>query len=388
MKKLNIEFIGKFFDSHSLSIVNRNIVKYLSSHSDKINLAITPLDTFDIRHNRLSKEELSLIKKLSLTELPVKEPDIQLRHSYPPIFRWPLSNKTKVIFIQPWEFTKVPFEWQYKFETFADALITPSKWTANIYLSGGLNPDKLYVIPNGVDPSLFNTENRDRKGKPFTFTFVGNAQYRKGVDILLNAWIKAFDRSENVQLIIKDNPEIYGSTNLLDEVLKAQYKTHCAKIKYDDSILTSEEMANLYKNTDVLVHPYRGEGFGMHIQEAMACGAFPLVSSNGATDDFVSNSNGMLIDVDKKYISISEPQVMAMKDGDSMTLMGGHTSINEPKVEDLINKMQFLVRNVANRQDLEKKVIENSKLNTWESVAKKYLDVFMEEYQNKQICRN
>ena len=58
-----------------------------------------------------------------------------------------MSDKTKIVYIQPWEWSRVPFEWQYKWETFADAVITPSQWTANVYSEGGLSPSKLIVIP-------------------------------------------------------------------------------------------------------------------------------------------------------------------------------------------------------------------------------------------------
>ena len=56
-----------------------------------------------------------------------------------------------------------------------------------------------------------------------------------------------------------------------------QYKTECAEVIYIDKNLSEQEMADLYKCSNVVVHPYRAEGFGMHVQEAMACGCLPLV---------------------------------------------------------------------------------------------------------------
>ena len=54
-------------------------------------------------------------------------------------------------------------------------------------------------------------------------------------------------------------------------------------------------MGALYKDGDILIHPYRGEGFGMHVQEAMAAGCVPMVTAGGATDDFVNDQNALRI---------------------------------------------------------------------------------------------
>jgi hypothetical protein len=45
-------------------------------------------------------------------------------------------------------------------------------------------------------------------------------------------------------------------------------------------------MAALYRSCDVLVHPYRGEGFGLTVAEAMACGLTVVTTAGGPTDEF------------------------------------------------------------------------------------------------------
>ena len=42
---MNIEFVGKFYDNHSLTIINRNIALILNEN-DNIDLYITPLDDY------------------------------------------------------------------------------------------------------------------------------------------------------------------------------------------------------------------------------------------------------------------------------------------------------------------------------------------------------
>jgi glycosyltransferase involved in cell wall biosynthesis len=117
--------------------------------------------------------------------------------------------------------------------------------------------------------------------------------------------VNAFKKYDNAKLIIKDNPKVYGQSNVLQEIIKMQYKTGCAEIIYLDQDLSDEEMSNVFKASSVVVHPYRAEGFGMHIQEAVACGCLPMVSANGPTDDFIPNDIGIKLQVTLKPVNIT-----------------------------------------------------------------------------------
>jgi glycosyltransferase involved in cell wall biosynthesis len=381
---MKIEFLGKFYDNHSLSIVNRNIV--LELYKKGIKVKLISLDSYDPANN-LDKNQVRVLKELE--GLEQDSADVQVRHSYPPIWKWPANKETKVVFIQPWEYTKAPFEWQYKFEQFADALIVPSNFCKQVFEMGGLNPENLFVVPNGYNPDTFNTEQPEAdvatlgidKSK-FNFVYVGNAQWRKGLDILLNAWSSIFDKADNARLIIKDSPAVYGDTNIINEIIKMQYKSGCAEVIYLDQNLSEKTMAAIYKASKVVVHPYRAEGFGMHIQEAIACGCFPIVSSNGPTDDFIPDSAGIKVQVSKKVINISDPSIFALKPGDSSTLMSTHTFANEPSIEHLKKAMTFIYHS-HDKDNILSKSKNNNKINTWESVAEYYISVFNKVANNE-----
>jgi glycosyltransferase involved in cell wall biosynthesis len=370
---MQIEIIGSFFNNHSLSIVNRNLAIELNKFKD-ISITVTPLDRFDPIH-KINKQEVKILKELSKKTL--LEPDIQIRHTYPPIWRYPVSPKTKIIYIQPWEYSKIPSEWQYKWETFADAVITPSLWTGDKYLDSGMNPDELFIVPNGYNPEIFNTISEDSKffdKKKFTFVFVGTHQPRKGLDILLNAWKDTFVRADNVQLYIKDSPQIYGRNNLLSQIMNLQYHVDCGKIIYNDDLLSDTDMANIYKNCRAIVHPYKAEGFGMPIQEAVACGAFPIITAQGPTEEFIPKEIGFRIQTERKLVDLTSPELFAIKPGDSLTNMGGHGWILQPDLQSLKNYLALIYRH-NERQKLLDKVKEYINPNTWENIALKYLEV-------------
>ena len=66
-------------------------------------------------------------------------------------------------------------------------------------------------------------------------------------------------------------------------------------IVYLDRDFSDIEIVQLYNACDCLVHPYRGEGFALTVLEAMACARPVIVTSGGATDDFVDDDTGFRI---------------------------------------------------------------------------------------------
>lgn len=354
---LKVQYIGKFFDNHSLSIVNRNVALQLQHLVD---LSILPLDSFNADY----KVDVQQVQDLvSLANKPGTVPDIQLRHSYPPIWKWPEHSNTKVVYIQPWEFMAVPFEWQYKFETFADALITPSTWTTEVFKNSGLAPDRVFTVANGYNPNIFQfVENRPKEH--INILYVGCAQFRKGIDVLLKLWGAATKRSMPISLTIKDTPQVYGQSKLQEEIIQLQYKTGCAAIHYDDSAKSEAEMAQLYQTHHILVHPYRGEGFGMHIQEAMACGCMPIVTGGGATDDFVLQNR-----IKSSHRIVNMYEIFGLKAEDSMSMMGAHKWVLEPDINHFASLLNETINSVRTTP------VDCSKLQTWEQVAQRYSEV-------------
>jgi glycosyltransferase involved in cell wall biosynthesis len=351
---MQIEFIGKFYDNQSLSIVNRKVALQLKELCDLSVIALdSPDSSFKVKH-----DEIDQIRTL---EKQVNSPDVQIRHSYPTLWIWPEQEKTKVVYIQPWEYSSIPSEWQYKFDTFADAIISPSVWNSQVYKQAGINPNKIFVVPNGYDELIFKPTRQ--KSDTIKFIYVGCNQFRKGIDILLNSWARVTKSSDNVELIIKDTPQVYGKSNLLQDITQLQYNTKCAKITYRDESMSEDEIAAMYSDCSFVIHPYRGEGFGMHIQEAMACGCYPIVTAGGPTDEFAT---GYKIDSTRRVVNPYE--IFALKQGDSMSNMGQHRWVLEPNASSLDQHIKAAIKNKQMQAD-------TSKLNTWKQVAEKYAQV-------------
>jgi hypothetical protein len=87
-----------------------------------------------------------------------------------------------------------------------------------------------------------------------------------------------------------------------------------APVHYIDERLAPDALPALYRAADVLVHPYRGEGFGMPILEAMACGVPAIHTAIGPSSEFVAADAGWAVDARRVPIP-PDPQWPLTGDG-------------------------------------------------------------------------
>src|SRR5262249_25267682 len=133
--------------------------------------------------------------------------------------------------------------------------------------------------------------------KRFKFLFVGGTIQRKGIDVLLAAYSQEFTSNDDVCLVIQ---EVGAGTCYLGQTAEPVLAQHRARpgapaIEYLQRDLTDGELRGLCSACDCLVHPYGGEGFGLPIAEAMACGLPVIVTGYGAALDFCTEENAYLL---------------------------------------------------------------------------------------------
>ena len=285
---------GSQFVYHSLAHVNRQLCWRLLKKGS-LNLSIKPYepDQFD------PKNELPEMANLANhVNKRLRNVKVHVRHQWPPNFKPPESGAW--VMIQPWEFGGIPLEWVAPMRDVVDELWVPTHWVKDCYVDSGIPAEKVKVIPNGVDLGIFNPEGDTfplKTQKSFKFLFVGGSIYRKGIDVVLNAYAAAFTSRDDVVLVIKDQSgNTYGNTGITEELAKMRAdRADLPEIEYICNPLTELEIAALYRSCNILVHPYRGEGYGLPIAEAMSCGIPVIVTQGGAADDFVSSAVGHLI---------------------------------------------------------------------------------------------
>ncbi len=341
---LNIVWEGSQFVYNSLALINRehclNIIK-----SNVAELTIIPYehDNFtpdvDARFNALQSNDIRYKEEVSeeISQLPY----VWIRHQWPPKDEVPRGAKW--IINQPWEFSLLPKKIVNIFNK-ADEIWTPSNFSRKAFVDSGIEFDKVQVIPNGVNPDIFTPKGEAYKlntEKRFKFLFVGGTTYRKGFDVLLMAYIKAFTKDDDVCLVVKaTGTKTYYRNQTMESIIdKVRENPNCPEIIYlEDDNFTENELASLYHACDTFVLPYRGEGFSLPTLEAMACGLPVVVTRGGATDDFTNDDTAWYINSNPKSIGDSI-------DGDTMV---GETFILEPDLNELVETFQHLYNTPEN----------------------------------------
>ena len=226
----------------------------------------------------------------ALTRLPARL-DLTIRHGWPPEFSRPATGKLALIL--PWEFGAIPQSWQRALKG-VDRVFVPSAFVRDVFTGAGVEAARVSVIPNGVDLELYHPEGPTEVipgSRGVKFLFVGGAIQRKGMDLLLRAWRAAFSGRDDVSLIIKDlgAGSFYRHLTLRRAIAQQACDPQAAPIIYldePDDAWPDTRMPGLYRAADVLVLPYRGEGFGLPLAEALACGKPVITTACGPAPEF------------------------------------------------------------------------------------------------------
>ncbi|MGQ9677257.1 MAG: glycosyltransferase, partial [Chloroflexota bacterium] len=329
---------GSQFVHHSLALVNRELCIRLAQDRD-IDLSILPYEPhqFGAKVDRRFK----LISK-RLNRRLNGPADFHVRHQWPPNLMPPTEGRW--IAIQPWEFGSIPKTWIEAWRDQLDDLWVPTSYVRECYVRSGMPADRVHVVPNGVDIDKFRPSApalRLKTRKSFKFLFVGGTIGRKGIDILLKAYTSAFTRADDVCLVIKDmgRQSFYRGQTADSIIARCQADPNAPEIEYIDRTLDDAELAGLYTACNCLVHPYRGEGFGLPIAEAMASGLPVVVTGYGAALDFCNSDNAYLIPA----VEVRKPDKFV----DAMETVD-HPWWAEPDAEALA---QILNHVVANRDE-------------------------------------
>jgi GT2 family glycosyltransferase len=276
---------------HSMALVNRALCWRLVDRGHDV--AILPWTSQDMDTPPLPPILTERVNR------PLSRPvDVHVRHHWPPNFTPPPAGHWVVM--QPWEYGSLPRAWIGPMTQHVDEVWVYSRFVRQCYLQSGVPEDRVQVVPLGVDTVRFSPQAPPRPlktAKQFKFLFVGGTIARKGIDVLLEAYARAFTAADDVCLVIKDMGagSFYRGQTAEELIARHQARAAAPEIEYLDEPLTEEELPGLYTACDCLVHPYRGEGFGLPIAEAMACGLPVIVTGWGAALDFCNDTHAYLI---------------------------------------------------------------------------------------------
>jgi len=196
------------------------------------------------------------------------------------------------------ETDRIPADWAAAANRM-DEVWVPSEFNRETFRASGVTKP-IHVIPLGINPDYFNPAiNACRIGDMFTFLSIFEWGERKAPEILLKAFNDEFKSGEDAVLICKiSNSD--GDVDIASQVRDLKLNPGGGRIVFSlNEIIPTYQLGSLYRGADCFVLPTRGEGWGMPMLEAMACG-LPVIATDWSSHrDFMNDGNSYLVKVEK-----------------------------------------------------------------------------------------
>ncbi len=315
---------GHLLGSYSLAIINRNLARTLEqAHPGKVRYL--PVETVPIDHT----EGVPMAEKAQMIELSARPAlaggnEIVISNHYPVLL--PEGDYRLALALFFWEESHVPAKTVRLLARGFDGIISPTQVVTHALIDSGLNiPVATIGQPADLTPyTALAASRRPRKGVA-TFLHVSSSFRRKGVDVLLAAWARAFTSTDDVRLVIKTFPNPHNDVEQQVAALSAA-NPQLATIEIVNRDALAEEMPDFYAAADVMVLPSRGEGYNLPALEAMAAGLPLIVTGHGGHRDFCGPG---------------EARMIAYRFARSESHVGGsHSLWVEPDVDDLARALR------------------------------------------------
>lgn len=225
-----------------------------------------------------------------------------------------------------WEYGSLPHTMTPHVTQDADLVVVPSEFVYRSLTAAGRPASSIKVVPHGVDSVMQEQaapmpQIMQFKGSRPAVLFCGGLIWRKGFDVFLQSVLAARSAGQDFVVVVKgvggsQHDGRYGLGELLDRFQETPGTPPVLRLEEN---LSREELASVYTACDVMMHPYRGDGFCMPVLEARSCGLPVIVTHGGAADQLMDGpsahrieSNRCSVELPGAYIAtpwVLEPDV-------------------------------------------------------------------------------
>ncbi len=213
---------------------------------------------------------------------------------YPQAFDWWTLNKARMIYSLC--------------AKRATALSTVSEYSKrDIVKFYGINPEKINVVPCGVDTKVFRPVNDAARlfkwrvkvfGADVPFiVYVGKPTERRNLSALIRAFAELKKEGFPQKLLIV-GASLPGTSPFRRVIEELKIETEVFVLDY----VTHKEMFLVYNAANLFIYPSSYEGFGMPVLEAMACGTPVVALDNTAFPEFAGGIAHLLKDAEVKTL--------------------------------------------------------------------------------------
>lgn len=294
--KRKIQFIGPVLTASGYGVHARQLLR-----------AVVDTGLYDVRVEPIKWGETPILHDPSVDWIRSiqgthSEPEVAIEVTIPNEFkrRAPLTiGVTAGI-----EVDRVSHQWLLRCNQEVDVVVVPSEHSRTAFMveyqaedGSKLRLDKpIFVIPEGIDTAVYAHRAPARTSLDIPercFVFVGlgldkpHGADRKNVTRLVEYFCRAFAGSQSVGLVLKTSIVNYSTVDfeiVKRRVAEIKASTGCGefpRISILHGRLSEEQLAGLYNDPRVIasVSITHGEGFGLPLIEAAACG-LPVMATN------------------------------------------------------------------------------------------------------------
>jgi len=287
---------GPFDSSYSLALVNREIARALAANGHEVSLHSTE-GPGDFEPNAAYLQAHADLRDMHQRAALISpwRADIVSRNLYPPRVS-DMTCRLNSLHAYGWEESGFPLSWVDDFNLSLQGMTVMSEHVRKVMIDHGVTVP-VAVSSLGVDhwERIKADPTMRVQGRSFRFLHVSSCFPRKGADVMLRAFGRAFSSADDVTLIIKTFPNPHNEVHQwLREVREKHPNYPDVQIIEDD--YTDEQMKALYEQCHVLVAPSRAEGFGLPMAEALLSGLAVITTGWSGQTDFCTEETAWLID--------------------------------------------------------------------------------------------
>jgi glycosyltransferase involved in cell wall biosynthesis len=292
--RLRYQIEGPFETSYSLALVNREVA-FALNRKDPGRVGVFATEgPGDYQPDRNAINAIPGLGNLWQRGKKGSRADVVIRNLYPPRVA-DMDGLVNFLYFA-WEESGLNPAWVASFNLHLDGMTVLSEYIKKVLLDNGVFVPSI-AAGCGID-HLARVERLpypDQIGEGFRFLHISSCFPRKGMDVLLKAYVEAFNSADDVTLVIKTFPNPHNT--LLDQIRQLRAKeSECPRIVVIEDDLPPGQIVDLYQRCHAFVAPSRGEGFGLPMAEAMWFGLPVITTAYGGQSDFCTEETAWLVD--------------------------------------------------------------------------------------------
>jgi glycosyltransferase involved in cell wall biosynthesis len=291
-----LQWRGNPYGTSGYAKLSRELATRLSQH---VNIRLLGVEGRSMSINDETKRLLDKLRDAPVTD------NAPLIRAFPP--RLEHSQGRRICFTMMETQTVHP-DFIRRLNHYYDECWTPTHWNRKTFLESGLRIP-VNVVPLGVDPEVFvpgpplplpeaellTTSRAGTLERPQGFLFITACQpsFRKGVDVLLEAFEKAFADHPEIALVIATTVHPYDS--IAHELAT---RTRRSRIYGLRGTFSEPGLASLFRGCQAYVTTSLGEGWNLPLCEAAACGLPAIAGRHSAHAELFPDDAAFLLTPD------------------------------------------------------------------------------------------